>query len=312
MRFTLKQVAYFVAAAETGSITLAAERVNISQPSISAAISGLEANFGIQLFIRHHAQGLSLTSEGQRFLREARVLLLQADELQNAASEISQRIAGPLEIGCLATLYPLVIPELLHLFKKRHANARINALAGNQTELFESLRNGQISLVLTYDLNIPPDMDFLPLAKLPPYAYVAANHKLARKRSIALRDLADENFLLLDLPLSRDYFLSLFRHAGINPQIAGRFPHFDVIRSLVARGEGFSLANAQPKNQSSLDGRKLAYLALEPSLKPLTHGIATLKGLRRNPTLNAFLKLCEELLTDQKLPGTILYDGHRE
>jgi DNA-binding transcriptional LysR family regulator len=209
-------------------------------------------------------------------------------------------------------LYPLVIPELLHLFKKRHANARINALAGNQTELFESLRNGQISLVLTYDLNIPPDMDFLPLAKLPPYAYVAANHKLARKRSIALRDLADENFLLLDLPLSRDYFLSLFRQAGINPQIAGRFPHFDVIRSLVARGEGFSLANAQPKNQSSLDGRKLAYLALEPSLKPLTHGIATLKGLRRNPTLNAFLKLCEELLTDQKLPGTILYDGHRE
>jgi DNA-binding transcriptional LysR family regulator len=305
MRFTLKQVAYFVAAAETGSITLASERMNISQPSISAAISGLEANFGIQLFIRHHAQGLALTSEGQRFLREARVLLLQADELQNAASEISQLIAGPLEIGCLATLYPLVIPELLHQFKKRHANARVNALAGNQSELFESLRNGQIALVLTYDLNIPPDMDFLPLAKLSPYAYVAANHRLARKRTIALRDLAEDNFLLLDLPLSRDYFLSLFRQAAISPQITGRFPHFDVIRSLVARGEGFSLANAQPKNQSSLDGRKLAYLALEPSLKPLTHGVATLKGLRRNPTLTAFLKLCEELLTDQKLPGTI-------
>jgi DNA-binding transcriptional LysR family regulator len=305
MRFTLKQIAYFVAAAETGSITLASERVNISQPSISAAIAVLEANFGIQLFIRHHAQGLSLTSEGQRFLREARVLLLQADELQNAASEISSRVAGPLEIGCLATMFPLVIPELLHLFKKRHASARITAIAGHQTELFESLRNGQISAVLTYEMNIPADMDFRMLGKIPPYAYVASNHRLGRKRTIKLAELAEEPFLLLDLPLSRDYFLSLFRQARLTPQIAGRYPHFDVIRSLVARGEGYSIANAQPKNQSSLDGRKLSYLALEDTLKPLEHGIVTLKGMRRTPTLSAFLQLCEELLTGKNLPGTI-------
>jgi DNA-binding transcriptional LysR family regulator len=305
MRFTLKQIAYFVAAAETGSITLASERMNISQPSISAAIALLEANFGIQLFIRHHAQGLSLTGEGQRFLREARVLLLQADELQNAGAEISKRIAGPLEIGCLATMFPLVIPELLQIFKKRHASARISATAGHQAELFESLRSGQISAVLTYEMNIPPDMDFLTLGKIPPYAYVAANHRLAAKRRIRLADLGPEPFLLLDLPLSRDYFLSLFREARITPQIAGRYPHFDVIRSLVARGEGYSLANARPKNQSSLDGRKLAYLTLEDTLKPLPHGLVTLKGLRRTPTLNAFLLLCEELLTGKQLPGTV-------
>jgi DNA-binding transcriptional LysR family regulator len=305
MRFTLKQISYFVAAAETGSITLASERVNISQPSISSAIALLEENFGIQLFIRHHAQGLSLTAEGQRFLREARSLLRQADELANAASEISSRIAGPLEIGCLATLFPLVIPELVHAFKRRHEAARINALAGNQAELLESLRGGQIAMVLTYDLGIPDDIEFLPLAKLPPYAYVAANHPLARKQSVRLRELAAEPFLLLDLPLSRDYFLALFAAAGLSPNIAGRFPHFDVIRSLVARGEGYSLANAQPKNQASLDGRKLAYLTLEPGLRKLAHGIATLKGTRRTPTLNAFLTFCQEQLAERKLPGTV-------
>ncbi len=305
MRFTLKQIGYFVAAAETGSITLASERMNISQPSISSAIAVLEANFGIQLFIRHHAQGLSLTGEGLRFLAQARALLAQAGELQNAASEISSKISGPLEIGCLATLFPLVIPELLYLFKKRHENARINALTGNQAELFESLRNGRIALLLTYDMNLPPDIAFLPLAELPPYAYVASQHRLARKRSIRLEDLASEPFLLLDLPLSRDYFLGLFRQAGITPNIAGSYPHFDVIRSLVARGEGFSLANAQPKNQSSLDGRKLAYLALEPTLRPLVHGVATLKGTRRTPTVDAFMALCQEILTNKKLPGTV-------
>jgi DNA-binding transcriptional LysR family regulator len=305
MRFTLKQIGYFVAAAETGSITLASERVNISQPSISSAIAVLEENFGIQLFIRHHAQGLSLTGEGQRFLREARLLLSQADDLQNAASEISSRIAGPLDIGCLATLFPLIIPELLHLFKKRHASARVNAIAGHQSELFESLRNGQIALLLTYDMDIPADMSFMPLVPVPPYAYVAANHRLAAKRSSKLAQLVEEPFLLLDLPLSRDYFLGLFRQAGLTPQIAGRFPHFDVIRSLVARGEGYSLANARPKNQSSLDGRKLAYLTLETSLQPLVHGIVTLKTVRRTPTSGAFVELCRELLLDRKLPGTV-------
>jgi DNA-binding transcriptional LysR family regulator len=304
MRFTLKQIAYFVATAETGSITHASERVNISQPSISSAITALEDVFGIQLFIRHHAQGLSLTAEGQRFLREAKALLLQAEEVENAASVISTRVAGPLEIGCLSTLFPLSIPELLSVFKKRHEAAKVNAIAGNQTELFESLRAGRIALLLTYDMNMPPDFDFMPLAPLPPYAFVGAGHPFARRRSVALQELAPENFLLLDLPMSRDYFLSLFREAGVNPNITGRYQHIDVIRSLVARGEGYSLANAQPKNLSTLDGRKLSYLTLEDSLSPLIHGIATLKGLRRTPTADAFITLCRELLYNKPLPGT--------
>jgi DNA-binding transcriptional LysR family regulator len=304
MRFTLKQIAYFVATAETGSITLASDQVNISQPSISSAITALEEIFGIQLFIRHHAQGLSLTSDGQRFLREAKALLLQAEEVENAANVISTRIAGPLEIGCISTLFPLMIPEILTVFQQRHAAARVFATAGNQTELFETLRSGKIALLLTYDLAIPPDFEFWPMAPMPPYAFVGAAHRFARRRSISLAELATDNFLLLDLPMSRDYFLSLFRQAGVNPNIAGRYPYIDVIRSLVGRGDGFSLANAQPKNLSTLDGRKLSYLALEDDLRPLHHGIAVLKDMRRTPTAEAFIKICRELLEGKPLPGT--------
>lgn len=304
MRFTLKQITYFVATAETGSITLASERVNISQPSISSAITALEEEFGIQLFIRHHAQGLSLTAEGQRFLREARALLMQAEEVQNAASLISAKVAGPIEIGCLSTLFPLAVPELLSEFRKLYPEARANAVAGNQSELFEALRNGRIALLLTYDMNIPPDFEFTPMAPLPPYAFVGASHRFARRRFISLKELHDEDFLLLDLPMSRDYFLSLFREAGLSPNIVGRYAYIDIIRSLVARGEGYGLANAQPKNVITLDGHKLSYLALEDKLRPLIYGIATLKGLRRTPTAEAFMELCRDLLLDKPLPGT--------
>ena len=104
--------------------------------------------------------------------------------------------------------------------------------------------------------------------------------------------------------MSRDYFLSLFREAGVAPHIVGRYAYIDIIRSLVARGEGYGLANAQPKNLTTLDGHKLSYLALEDKLQPLVYGIATLKGLRRTPTSEAFIELCRELLFQKPLPGT--------
>lgn len=299
MPFTIKQIAYFVAAAETGSITLASARVHISQPSISAAISSLETEFGIQLFIRHHAQGLSLTPQGQRFLREAKSLLLQAEELAAAASELSTKVGGVLSLGCLTTLYPLVVPEVLQAFKERHPAVRMEAVASDQANLFEQLRTGRLSLVLTYDMNLPADLEFSPLATLPPFAFVSVRHPLAQHRSVAIEQLGEYPFLLLDLPISRDYFLSLFHRVGLMPPIAGRFEHMEVIRSLAARGEGFGLANAQPRNRASLDGRRLAYLAVSGKPRPLQLGILMVKGTRCTRTVEAFVALCRELIRDQ-------------
>jgi DNA-binding transcriptional LysR family regulator len=306
MRYTLKQIAYIVAAAEAGSIAVASARVHISPPSISAAISALEAEFGIQLFIRHHAQGLSLTPQGQRFLREAKSLLNQAEDLATAASELSTRVGGVLNIGCLSTLYPLVVPELLHVFRQRHDSVRVEALAGHHEELLERLRGGQIGLVLGYDLGVPPDVEFRPLATLDPFAFVSSGHPLSGTRRTTLATLAAEPFLLLDMPVSRDYFLGLFNRAGVVPQIGGRFEHIEIIRGLVARGEGFGLANAPPRNRTTLDGHTLSYLRLEPALEPLAHGVMMMKGIRATQTMEAFLTLCRELMTDKAMPGITL------
>lgn len=303
MRFTLKQLGYFVATAESGSITLASEKVNISQPSISAAITALEEEFGVQLFIRHHAQGLSLTIEGQRFARDAKALLSQAEEMQNALSLRSGKVGGPLDIGCISTLFPMAIPELLSVFQRRYDSVRVNALTGHQAELIEMLRQGKIALLLTYKMDISSDFEFIPLAALPPFAFVGVDHRLAKAQTVRLKDLAADPYYLLDLPISRDYFLSLFHQTRVSPNIVGRFPSIEIIRSLVARGDSYSLANARPKNLSTVDGRKLIYLALEEELAPLTYGLVTLKGLRRTQTAEAFIALCIDLLEDKPLPG---------
>lgn len=303
MRLRLRQLEYFVAAGEAGSITLASARINVSQPSVSAAIAQLEAEFGFTLFVRHHAQGLSLTPEGLRFWREARALLAHAAELESVAGELTRAVKGPLEIGCLVTLYPLLVPALIHAFRARFPETRVRALAADQSALLERLRRGAISLALTYDLGIPAEIAFEPLAAVPPFAFVAAGHPLARRRAVALAELAAEPFLLLDLPHSRDYFLALFHEAGVAPRVGGAFEHLDVIRSLVARGQGFGLANLRPRNRASLDGRRLAYLGLEGDPPSLRLGIATVKGARPARVASAFHELARELVRDDHVPG---------
>ena len=305
MRFTLRQLRYFVAAAETGSITLASEQVHISQPSISAAISALEADYGIQLFIRHHAQGLSLTRQGQHFLHAAKAVLLQAGELEATALELASKVSGVLEIGCLSTLFPLLVPELVQAFRARHESAGIHPVAGHQPALMEGLSRGEIALALTYDLDLPPGLEFIELTRLPPYAFVAADHPLAQRDTVSLADLGKEPYLLLNMPTSRDYFLSLFAAAGIAPRVVGRFEHLDVIRSLVARGEGFGMANVQPRNRASLDGYPLAYLPLSGAPRALVLGIAFAPGLRRTQTAEAVVALCRELIHDGHIPGAV-------
>lgn len=102
MRFTLKQLSYFIAAGETGSVTRAAERVNISQPSVSAAIAHLETEFGVQLFVRQHAQGLALTPAGKRLLKAAKSSLDAAHALYTVASDTTSLVTGQISVGTLS------------------------------------------------------------------------------------------------------------------------------------------------------------------------------------------------------------------
>ena len=92
LRYSLRQLRYFVVTAEALSFTAAARRLHISQPSISTALADLEESFGVQLFIRHHASGLSLTQAGRDLLGQARNLLKIAEELQARDTAESNRL----------------------------------------------------------------------------------------------------------------------------------------------------------------------------------------------------------------------------
>jgi DNA-binding transcriptional LysR family regulator len=301
--YTLRQVEYFIAAAETGSITQAAERISISQPSISTAIAHLEAEFGVQLFVRHHAQGLSLTRAGRLLLREARLLVEQAEGLYQAASEVTEQLRGELVLGSLVTLAPIVLPELIRSFTAAYPQTRIRPIEAHQEALLEGLRRAEIDLALTYDMQLPEGIEFLPLAALRPHALVAEDHKLATRAEVSLAELAAEPLILLDLPISREYFLSLFLAEGLTPTIQGRYGSHEFVRAMVGRGFGYTLANVRPRADRALDGGRVRRIRLAGDPRPVVVGLATLERLRRPRLVEAFREHCRDAIGDTRIPG---------
>jgi DNA-binding transcriptional LysR family regulator len=305
MRYSLRQLEYFIAAGETLSITLAAERIHISQPSISTAISFLEKELGVQLFIRHHAQGLSLTPAGRDLLREAKNVVAQAERLYVFASETSSQIRGTLSLGCMVTLAPMLVPELSHSFMTAFATTKVAHVEANPEQLLDYLRRSRIDVAILYDLQVPNDIEFVPLARLPPHVLLSESHPLASRSALNLKELIDHPMILLDLPLSREYFLALFMKEGLEPNISARSEHIEVVRTMVANGLGYSLLNIRPRSEQALDGKKLTRVRLAGDHRPMVIGTATLKSLSKSRLLQAFESHCRSFVSDSYIPGMV-------
>jgi DNA-binding transcriptional LysR family regulator len=173
----------------------------------------------------------------------------------------------------------------------------------NQEQLLDSLRRGEIDVAVTYDLQLADDIQFVPLASLPVHVVVAETHPLASRSAVSLQDLAKEPLVLLDLPLSREYFLALFLKDGLEPTIAMRSPQPDVVRTMVANRYGYTLANVRPRSDFALDGRRVVRLRLVGEHRPMTIGIATLSQLRKSRLISAFEVHCRAHVSDAYIPG---------
>lgn len=303
LRFTLRQLEYFVAVGQTGSVALAAERMHVSAPSISAAISQLEADFGLQLFVRKHARGLALTQAGRQVMAKAAGVLAEAEAMNRLVGEISGQVQGELALGCLLTFAQILVPSLRRGFETRFPLVRIAHVERNQQEIIDALRSGEMDIALTYDLALPDDLQFVPLVSLPPYVLLPEGHPFANLPHVTVEALRDEPMVLLDLPLSAEYFLSFFRAAGIKPRIAERTRDMAVMRGLVANGYGYSIANIRPLNDLAPDGRKLRFVPLAGAVGPMTLGLVMARGAEGVLTIAAFVEHCRAQLTPERIPG---------
>lgn len=291
--FTLKQLKYFIAVVECQSIAEASRQQHIAQPSISIAIKTLEEMFGQQFFIRHHAQGVSITPSGQRFYEKARTLLQQVWQFEQSSRADNDPAAGVVSIGCSETLAPLYMPRLMAGFKNRHPQITLNVYDGEQCAIAHGLQQGRFDLAFLYDLDLEGSFgkEYLNVAEKP-YALLPESHPLASRSTVSLEALSRLPMILLDVEPGKNYFTNLFLERGYAPQIAYRSPSIEMIRSLVGRGLGFSLLLTRPAVPVTYDGQRVKYVEILDEIK--TSRLTMIRLCHSEPTgpTGLFMEYC--------------------
>ncbi len=290
LKYTLKQLSYFCLVAKYGSLAKAARELNISQPSISKAIGLLEQQLETPLFIRHHAQGVSLTTFGQKFYQRASVLLQQANEFQDYFQHRVHNM--PLRVGCYATFAPRIIPKLVGAYKQKYPDKKITIVEGEQETLMTYLLKGDLDIIFVYNFDLPDSVYARKILDLQPKAIVAQNHPLAKYDSVSLRELSAYPFILLNMKVSKNYFINLFTQNNLTLDVAHSVSSIEMVRGLVGHNQGISLLSTDIGNNMNYDGKQVVSIPLKETVSPSSIYIVNAIGPSMHESGRNFIDFC--------------------
>src|SRR5215475_9590457 len=196
--FTLRQLQYVVAVAELMSFRRAAERCNVSQPSLSAQVAEMESALGGPLFERDR-RGVLVTPAGHELITRARRILVEADDLAEAANRFVDPLAGTLRIGVIPTIAPYLLPHIVPALRKAYTQLTFVWTEDKTNTLVRSINHGQLdSALLALEANLG-DLEHVPIAADPFFLATPKDHPLSRPSSpVDRKRLRGERILLLD------------------------------------------------------------------------------------------------------------------
>jgi LysR family hca operon transcriptional activator len=191
----LRHLRYFVAVAEEGSLTVAAQkRLHTAQPSLSRQIHDLELELGVQLLIRG-PRGVELTASGRVFLDHARVALLQVEAATEAARRAAQSARASFAIGFLTGYEMDWLPAVMSILRAELPNTEVVIHSQDSPDLAAGLIRGKIDLAFLRPEKRAPGLKFRPLRKDPLVVLMPRDHALATRTSIRPQDIAGETFI---------------------------------------------------------------------------------------------------------------------
>src|SRR6266567_1141698 len=281
----IHQLRYFCAVAEAGSFSRAAEQSHISQPSLSQQILKLEDELGARLFDRL-GRSVRLTELGKTFLPRARSVLRELEAAKGDVVEGKTFVGGPVIVGVIPTVAPYFLPPRLTAFSRKFSQVRLTVVEEITPVLLERLRSGTIDVAI---LALPirgHELEASPLLSARLFAALPKDHKLAARRSLSLKDLRAEPFLLLrDGHCFRDSAVAACDRARLHPQIVFESGQFSSLLSMVGAGMGVSIVPAMAIEKKL----KCRYVRIADDQAVRTVGAIVLRGRSLTRAHKAFL-----------------------
>jgi LysR family hydrogen peroxide-inducible transcriptional activator len=298
----LNQLRYFLAVAEAGNFTRAAERSHLSQPSLSQQIINLERELGHKLFHRLGRRAV-LTEAGQVFLDRARRIVLEVEDASKVLKD-SPTLERRIKVGTVQTLAPYLLPRLLERCRESYPNLSVNTHEDFRPDLVRGVVDGDLDLAIVPQPVKDPRISVEFLFTEPLLLVVGRNHPLAAKPTITASDLAEESFVLLGH--SSTLAMEIERFCGDHnfvPRLGHRCSQTATVKDLVALGTGVSILPRiafKPEDKKTLVYREL-------SGRAPTREVVVIRHLQRYQTMGAeqFLKVLRATVADLVAAGEL-------
>jgi len=287
----LRHLKYFVAVAEELHFGRAAKRLHIAQPPLSQQIKNLEDELGVKLFDRTR-RTVQLTDAGIYFFKEAQQILSLVKQAADTARRIDRGQSGRLMVGFVGSVIHTFLPAGLRLFRERFPDVELILQELNTAEQIKSLHAKQIDVGFLYLVGQDSLFASKLLTKAPLMVVLPKKHPLASRKSLHIRELAQEPFIAntrLSEPVVRDAFISMCHSAGFSPSIAQEAGQVQTVLGLVASGLGVCLLPDFIKN---IRRPGVEYVSLSGS--PLTVKLAVVWRSDNSSTLvKSFVNVIE-------------------
>jgi LysR family hydrogen peroxide-inducible transcriptional activator len=237
----LHQLRYFVAVAQAGNFSRAAEKCHVSQPSLSQQIQKLERWLKQPLFHRLGRKAV-LTDAGRLLLDRATSILAGVEDAERRLRAGDDTRGGRLAVGAIPTIAPYVLPPVLEGFTRRFPQAELIVREDVTAALVPALVEGELDLALAALPIDDPHLETEELLSETLLLAVPAGHPLARRRKASVRDLAGERFILLgDMHCLGEQVVTFCRANECQPFIACKSAQIGTIQQLIGLGQGISL-----------------------------------------------------------------------
>ena len=273
----------FLAAAECGSLTRAAEKLNYTASGVSQLISAMESEFGF-LLLKRTTRGVVLTAEGEKMLPAVRAFLSQENRMHELAANINGLDIGLINIASYSSIATHWLPKVIADFKKKYPNININLMEGVRQEVLKWIEEGRADIgLLSGGDDI--DYDWIPLADDPMIAVLPKDHPLADAKEFPLDRCEQEEFIMPAMGKDEDVMKMLSKY-DIVPNIVYSTNESFSAWALIENGLGISITNELLMHGWNCD---VAKIPVSPPEK-ITLGMILPSVKHASPAVKRFVK----------------------
>ncbi len=282
-----QQLRGFCYAAASGSVSKAARRMNLSQPSVSQQILGLENELGAKLFVRHGSQ-IKLTHDGELLFEMARPLIEQLEALdEQFRHRRLESEEGHIEVAAGTSTIMYFLPRYVEEFRREHPKISLRLHNVTGVEGLEQLRTGLVDFAVGPLMSVPEDIEFHPVVSYEPVVITCLGHPLASGR-LSLHELSHYPLILPPRGLSTWNLVdSTFKKHGLSYEVAMEVGGWEAIKKYVELGLGISLIIRIGISGSE----KLEVIPAGEFFPQRSYGVVLRKGRILTPQARLFVSL---------------------